>query len=115
MSASLAAAPHCDEGSKPEVRALERFPARAVPGEHLLGGYLYLECRLERVVEDLGPNLLIIGKVVGALLDPAYERNYDVDDQDLLRAHPLLAYLAPGRWAMLGDTLAFPYPAGFCR
>lgn len=115
LSASLTAVPHTDEGPKPEVRALARFPARVVPGEHLEGGYLYLECRLERVVEDLGPNVLLLGRVVAAFLDPAYERQHDRDDQDLLQARPLLAYLAPGRWAVLKDTLAFPFPAGFCR
>ena len=53
--------------------------------------------------------------MVAAQLDPAYARHSDVDDQDLMRTHPLLAYLAPGRWASVGDSHAFPYPAGFCR
>jgi len=115
LAASLAAAPHQDAGPKPEVRALAHQPATRVPGQLLEGSYLHLECRLERVVEDLGPNVFLIGRVVAAQLDPACARRHDLDDADLLRQHPLLAYLTPGRWASVGSSHGFPFPAGFCR
>ena len=34
------------------------------------------------------------------------------DDADLIRAAPVLAYLHPGRLALISDTQAFPFPAG---
>ena len=37
------------------------------------------------------------------------------DDQDLIHGSPLLAYLNPGRYAAIGESYSFPFPAGFMR
>ena len=36
----------------------------------------------------------------------------DGDDQALIHQSPLLAYLNPGRFATIDDSLSFPFPAG---
>ena len=112
---SLAAEPRCDDDTKPDLQALQRFLAARVDAPLVVGAYAFLECRLERIVDGLGDNSLIIGEVVAAAVDPAALRESDGDDQALLHASPLLAYLYPGRLAVVKDTLAFPFPRGFKR
>lgn len=48
----------------------------------------------------------------GVLLEDA-QRDPDRDHADVFAANPLLAYLAPGRYAEGRDTLAFPFDAGW--
>jgi flavin reductase (DIM6/NTAB) family NADH-FMN oxidoreductase RutF len=100
---------------RPVLRALPTIPARQVDGVFLDGAYLMLECELDRVVDDIGANSLVIGRVVAAYARRDALRVSDGDDQQLLADHPLLAYLHPGRYAEISDTMAFPFPAHFQR
>lgn len=114
VTTSLAASPRCDE-AKPIVGLLETFPARSIDCVFVAGSYLYLECELDRFVDDFDDNSLIAGKVVAAHADPHILRGADVDDGELLADSPQLAYLYPGRFAVISDTQAFPFPAGMRR
>lgn len=114
VAASLTASPRCDD-VKPIVDMLDTFPARGVQGAFVKGGYLYLECELERVVEGFGVNALIAGKVVAAYVHPDALRTQDRDDAELLLKAPQLAYLYPGRFAVIDSTQAFPFPADMQR
>lgn len=58
---------------------------------------------------------LAAGRIVAARVDRGALRLSEGDDQALLRRSPLLAYLAPGRYAEIRDSQAFPFPAGFRR
>lgn len=109
---SLAASPRLDDGDKPAVGALDTFPAQTVDAEFVAEGYLYLECRHFKTIDGFGRNCLITGEIMSARADSAYLRNADIDDQDLLSRSPLLAYVAPGRFAAIDRTDAFPFPAG---
>ena len=111
--ASLAASPRCGDDSKPSVDALPSFPAETIEGNFLAQSSLFLECELDRIVDGFGVNSLIAGKIVNALMSPAAQRSMDVEDQDVIAASPLLAYLAPGRYATIDRSQAFPFPAGF--
>jgi flavin reductase (DIM6/NTAB) family NADH-FMN oxidoreductase RutF len=114
---SLTASPR-QPGPGPEQPVLGKLPtvpARRVDGIFLDGAYLMLECELDRVVDDIGANSLLIGRVVAARARRDALRVSDGDDQQLLANHPLLAYLHPGRYAEIGDTRAFPFPADFQR
>ncbi len=114
LLASLAAAPRSD-GDKPNLAALETFEAEGMDGRFVEGGYLFLECELERIVEGFGENSLIVGRIRAAQVDAAAQRMVDRDDADLLVESPLLAYLQPGRFAHIGSSDAFPFPLDFCR
>ena len=107
--ASLAAAPRCEDESKPSLDALQTFPAQEVDGVLLSDGYLHLECTLERMVDGFGRNSLIVGAIVGARVDTDSARSPDRDDGDVLHDAPLIAYLHPGRYATVNETFAFPY------
>jgi flavin reductase (DIM6/NTAB) family NADH-FMN oxidoreductase RutF len=75
--------------------------------------YLWLECALERIVDGFGDNSLIIGSVVAASVDERALRAPDSDDSDVIHGSPLLAYLSPGRFASVGESYSFPFPADF--
>lgn len=107
--ASLAAAPRCDDESKPSLEALETFPARSMDGVLLSDGYLHLECRLERILDGFGRNSLIIGQIVAARVHADALRSPDRDDGDVIQHQPLLAYLHPGRYATVQESFSFPY------
>ena len=101
--------------SKPSLNLVATIRAPKVDCPLVADGSLYLECELERFVDDLGPNSLIIGRVVAARIDPAYLRAHERDDQDVIREGPLLTYVSPGRFAVVRDTQAFPFPKGMTR
>lgn len=115
LSSSLAASPHCEDGGKPALDALPVEPARNVDGVVLAGAPVQLECRLHRLVDDLGDNSLIIGRIVAARVAESAERRPDRDDNDLVNASPLLAYLHPLRFAVIDRSQGFPLPKGFRR
>jgi flavin reductase (DIM6/NTAB) family NADH-FMN oxidoreductase RutF len=111
---SLTAAPRCDD-DKPIVGLLQTFPARHIEGLFVEGSYLCLECEVTQIVDGFGDYSLIAGQVVAAHVDLAALRGTDKDDAELLLESPLLAYLYPGRLAVLGKTEGFPFPAGMNR
>ena len=113
--ASLAAAPRCDDASKPALALLETIPATRVQGALLAEASLHLECRLHRVYDDFGEHSLITGAVVEAHVDEASIRRSDRDDEQLIFEAPLLAYLNPGRYAPVTHSFAFPFHEGWSR
>ena len=110
---SLAAAPRCGDDIKPSIRALPRFAASQVEASFVRDGYVFLECRLERMLDGFGVNSLIIGRIVAAHVDQGALRASERDDAELIHGNPLLAYLSPGRFAEVKDTFSFPFPADF--
>ena len=113
--ASLAASPRCDDGSKPITQAMPTFAAESVKGSFIQDGYLFLECELQQIVDNLGDNSLIIGRIVSARVAEDALRTSDRDDEDLVYTSPLLAYLYPGRFAEIKNSNKLPFPAGFKR
>jgi flavin reductase (DIM6/NTAB) family NADH-FMN oxidoreductase RutF len=109
---SLAASPRMQEGDKPALSVLPVFEASAVDGVLVEGAYMYLECELERMVDGFGENSLVVGRIVAARVAEDSARFHEGGNQALLHRAPLLAYLHPGRFASIEDTLTFPFPAG---
>jgi flavin reductase (DIM6/NTAB) family NADH-FMN oxidoreductase RutF len=115
--ASLTASPREESSgsNKPVLSRLPTTPASRIDGVFLDGAHLMLECELDRVIDDLGDNALIIGRMVAAWAKRGVLRVSDGDDQQLVYDHPLLAYINPGRYAVVKDSLAFPFPAHMSR
>jgi flavin reductase (DIM6/NTAB) family NADH-FMN oxidoreductase RutF len=113
--ASLAAAPRCDEGTKPLLPMLETFPAGVVDGVLLSDAYLHLECETHRVFDDFDENSLITGRIVAALVSEDAIRRSDRDDRYTVFRGPILAYVSPGRYAEISQTFAFPFHEGTTR
>lgn len=112
VEVSLAATQREADSSKPALVALHTIPAQNVDGVLVAGAYLYLECALERMV-DFEDASLVIGRIVAAAADERALRSGERDDADIVRTSPLLAYLSPGRFTVIDDSRAFPYPADF--
>lgn len=113
--AVLAASPRCEDGSKPIADALPTFDADSVDAPLLADGYLFLECTTHQVVDGVGENSLIMGRIQKARVAEDALRSSDRDDEDLVFASPLLAYLYPGRFAEIASSNKLPLPAGFKR
>lgn len=113
--ASLAASPRCGDSlsDKPILDSLPHFMSSKVDAPFLEYSYLYLECELVKVVEGFGEFGLIAGKITGAYVDEGSKIWSEGDSGALLHEHPLLAYIAYGRFAMIKDTYEFPFPRGF--
>ena len=113
VESSFAAAGRFDDDAKPSLAVVPAVQARLVDVPAVDGSMLVLECELERIVDGFGPNSLIVGRVVAASAAQDALRGPDVDDADLVHRLGLLTYLAPGRFAVVRDSLAFPYPIDF--
>jgi flavin reductase (DIM6/NTAB) family NADH-FMN oxidoreductase RutF len=109
---SLAASPRIEDDEKPALAALPVIPARLVKGKLVEGCSAYLECELDRIVDGFGANSLIVGRVIAASVASDAQRLNDGDDQALINRAPPIAYLNPGRFAAIEDSLSFPFPAG---
>jgi len=109
---SLAASPRCGDEEKPALSVLPVFPASVVDGVLVEGATVFLECELDRIIDGFDVNSLIVGRVVAARVDERAERTPDHDDQAVVHDVPLLAYLHPGRFATIENSLSFPFPAG---
>ena len=112
---SLAASPREGKDDKPSLSALPTFPASKIDGVFVEDAYLFLECALDRIVDDFGENSLIVGRILEAHVQEDYLRTSERDDQDLIYNAPLLAYLSPGRYASIAKSYSFPFPTGFMR
>jgi flavin reductase (DIM6/NTAB) family NADH-FMN oxidoreductase RutF len=113
VATSLAAGPRDEGGAKPDLEAIPTIPARVVEGVLVRGAWLWLECRLDRVVDGFGENTLVIGEVVAAAVDERSLRTTEDDDSDLIADSPLLAYVSPGRFARISQTYSFPFHTNF--
>jgi flavin reductase (DIM6/NTAB) family NADH-FMN oxidoreductase RutF len=86
-----------------------------VDGRVVAGCPLYLECALDRIVDGFGSSSLIVGRIVAAFADREALRGAEVDDADLVHRLGLLAYLPPGRFAAVRESLSFPFLEDFRR
>ncbi|MEJ2299750.1 MAG: hypothetical protein P8X94_14895 [Woeseiaceae bacterium] len=107
---SLAASPRCEDGQKPVIDYFRTFPASTVDGEFVAEAYLFFECRHFKTVSGFGENCLVTGEIIRAWGDENFLRHTEADDQETIHASPLLAYLAPGRFAAIHRSNAFPFP-----
>lgn len=109
---SRAATPR-EEGEKTVMKDLPTVAAEEVDGVLLEGAYLQLECRLDRHVSRLGKHSLIIGHIAAARAHEEALRTPERDGEEVVKAVPLLAYLAPERYARIEESEAFPFPEKF--
>jgi flavin reductase (DIM6/NTAB) family NADH-FMN oxidoreductase RutF len=110
LYSSLAASPR-EHGHKAVLEYFSTFNGREIDAPLIDDAYLYFECRHFKTVDGFGDNCLITGEIVAAYAEPGFLRSSEIDDQDLVQASPLFAYLAPGRFASIERSNAFPFPA----
>lgn len=115
ITTSLSASPRKDNISKSQgiVEALAIVKANSMDAPLIKHAYLYLECELYIIIDGFDHNSIITGIVKAAYIDKDYLRISERDEQEQLYKHPLLAYIAPGRFAKVSDTFNFPFPKDF--
>jgi len=111
LYSSLAASPRESAGTKPVLDYFTTFQATEIDGIFIDHAYLYFECRHFKTIDGFGPNCLITGEIIAAYAEPEFVRSYEFDDQEVVHDSPLLAFLAPGRFAEIERSIAFPFPA----
>ena len=113
---SLTATPRCsDDEATPGLSSLPTLPAEVVEGRVLRDARFVLECRLEQIVDGLDGSSFVIGRIVAARARPEALRTTGIDDDEILRRDPLLAFLSPDRYTAVSQAHPFPFPAGFNR
>ena len=112
---SLTATQRCDDTSKPALQLLPTIPANKIDCVFLDNSYVYLECGLNRIIDGFGENSLIVGQIIAASAHHDALRSSDQDDNEAIYHSPLLAYIAPGRFAEIKESSSFPFPKEFKR
>jgi flavin reductase (DIM6/NTAB) family NADH-FMN oxidoreductase RutF len=114
---SLSASPRQTGISKADqiIDSLPTCMATEVDALFMEQSYLMFECRHFKTIDGFGRNSLITGSILHAFADPEYLRVSEQDAQQMLYEHPLLAYVAEGRFARVAETYHFPFPKGFKR
>jgi len=115
IETSLASAPRSDDDTKPSLVAVPTVSASVVRGALVKGARIHLECELERIVDDLGANSLIIGRIVAAAIAEPALRVMDREDEHVMADAPVLAYLQPNRFCVIDESRSFPFHAGWSR
>ena len=115
LFAGLAAGQRDEDDVKLSLAALPTFSAQQVNGIFLEDAYLFLECRLERLVEGLADNCLIIGRIVTAHVSADAMISAERSVNDMLADSPLLAYLDWGHFSSIEHSAPFPFLSDFKR
>ncbi|REL37722.1 flavin reductase [Rhodohalobacter sp. SW132] len=110
---SMTASPRNDENKKTNLDTLQTFEASDIDGLFLQNGYAFLECKLMKIVDGFGENSLILAKIVAAQAWSDVIKNPSHTDDESIYNHPRIAYISPGRYAIIDETYAFPFPANF--
>ena len=115
VETSLTSAPRSLLDTKPSLEAVPIVPATVVDGGLVRGARIHLECELERVMDNLGANSLIVGRIVAAAVDERALRVMDREDEHVIADAPLLAYLQPNRFCVIDESRSFPFYSGGSR
>ncbi len=117
LLASISASPRIESISKSDqiVSALPAIKANKIDTLLVVDSYLHLECELFKIIDGFDRNSIITGKILAASVHPDYLKVSEIDEQEQLGQHPLLAYLADGRFAKVSETFNFPFPKDFSR
>ena len=113
--ASLSATPRCDDnlGTKPIIQTLPSVKGSRVDALCLEASYLFLECKLFKIIDGFNENSIITGKIIAAHVDKNYLKASEIDEQQQLKENPLLVYISQGRFARITETYNFPFPKNF--
>ena len=117
VSISLSASPRNGDHGKFNA-ILESLPTIKASSMDILmidGAYLYLECDLHKIIDGFDDYSLITGEVRKVHVKREYLKTTESDENEQIRSHPLLAYIANGRFAKVTETFNFPFPKDFQR
>ena len=117
LLASMSATPRdsIESKSKNIIAALPTLKASTIDALFISDSYLFLECKLFKIIDGFNENSIITGKIKAAFAHENYLKLSEKDEQQQFIENPLLAYIADGRFAKITETYNFPYPKDFKR
>lgn len=117
LLSALAALPRCESNNytKEIVNNLPTIPTVDNDNIFIADAYVLLECRLYKIIDGFDDYSIITGEIDKAFVHKDYKILSEVDPQKHIYEHPLLAYIAQGRFASIKETFSFPYPKDFKR
>lgn len=117
ITTSLSASQRMECISKSEgiVKALPILRAPSMDAPILADAYFYLECGLYKIIDGFDDYSIITGTIKAAYAHRDYMKVSEIDEQQQIFKNPLLAYIAPGRFAKITETIDFPFPKNFKR
>lgn len=113
--ASLSASPRNEDNleAKPIIDILPTIKGSSVNALCIAESYLFLECKLFKIVDGFNENSIITGTIKAAYCHKEYLKVSEKDEQQQIKEHPILAYIAHGRFARISETYKFPFPKNF--
>ncbi len=117
ITTSMSASPRTDCITKSEgvIKALPILKAPSIDAPIIADAYLYLECRLYKIIDGFDDYSIITGRINAAYAHRNYIKFSDMDEEGQILKNPLLAYISPGRFARISQTNNFPFPKNFKR
>lgn len=117
LISSLAAMPRCAVKDFPKEITNQIPTITSQDGEaiFLSDSYVMFDCSLHKIIDGFDDYSLITGKIQQAMVHKNYKIVSDEGHQKQIYDHPLLAYIAQGRFARIKETLSYPYPKDFQR
>lgn len=117
LLSSLAAIPRCavNNFSKEITNQIPTVTTKNGASIFLQDSYVMLDCALHKVIDGFDDYSLITGRIEQAMVHKNYKIVSDEGHQKQIYDHPLLAYIAQGRFASIKETLSYPYPKDFKR
>lgn len=114
---SLMATRREEDDSKPVLDEIPTSSAKQIDGQFLEDSYLQIECKFTECLGKFGEWEIITGEIIAAYVHKDFLRKDDenIDDNMLIKKHPLLAYLHPNRFSIIEKSNAFPFPKDFKR
>ena len=97
------------------IEVLPIIKATTVDAPFIKDAYLYFECGLYKIIDGFDDYSIITGTIKAAHVHGDYLRITEGDEQQQIKQHPLLAYIANGRFATVSDTYNYPFPKDFKR
>lgn len=117
LLSSLAAMPRCAVKDFPKEITDQIPTVTSHDGEaiFLRDSYVMLDCSTYNIIDGFDDYSLITGRINKAQVHKHYKIISDEGHQKQIYDHPLLAYIAQGRFATIKETLSYPYPKDFQR
>lgn len=117
LLSSLAAIPRCavNSFSKDITNQIPTVISEKGTSIFLQDAYVMLDCVLHKIIDGFDDYSLITGRIEQAMVHKNYKIVSDEGHQKQIYDHPLLAYIAQGRFASIKETLSYPYPKDFKR
>ena len=117
LLSSLAAMPRCAVQDFPKEITNQIPTVMSEDGGaiFLRDSYVMLDCSIYKIIDGFDDYSMITGKINKAQVHKHYKIISDEGHQKQIYDHPLLAYIAQGRFANIKETMSYPYPKDFQR